>query len=127
MTVFAQALVASDRSALEAELADDVAFHSPIRSYPDRRDVLHLLGLLGGVLPGVRIERSWVGVDGAATVIRAQVGADRLDGVVEELHDAAGRVREVTLLLRPYPSMKAAIARMGAALEASPLPGTAGR
>jgi hypothetical protein len=127
MTEFVQALMLSDHAGLAGRTTADVAFNSPIRRYADRRDVLHLLGLLGAVLPGARIERSWVGADGAATVIRAGDGDDRLDGVVEELHDADGRVREVTLLLRPHGPMMSAIKRMAGALEASPLPSSAGR
>src|SRR4051812_46084706 len=109
MTEFVQALIDSDPVGLDTRLAAEAAFNSPLRRYTDRRDVLHLLSLLGSAMPGARIERSWVGADGAATVIRAGVGDDQLDGVVEQLHDADGRVREVTLLLRPHGPMMAAI------------------
>jgi len=127
MTEFVQALLDSDRDALDARLAAQPAFNSPLRRYADRGDVLHLVSLLGSVIPGARIQRSWPGDAGAATVIRAGDGADALDGVIEELHDADGRVREVTLLLRPHGPMMAAIKRMAAALEASPLPSSVGR
>jgi hypothetical protein len=122
MTDLAQAIVTSDRAAIAARLAEGAAFNSPIRRYTDRRDVLHLLGLLGSVLGDAQVERSWIGADGAATVIRAGAGDAQLDGVVEELHDADGQVREVTLLLRPHGPMMAAIKRMAAVLEVQPMP-----
>jgi hypothetical protein len=127
MTDLAQAIVTSDRTAIAARLAEGASFNSPIRRYTDRRDVLHLLGLLGSVLGDARVERSWVGAGGAATVIRAGAGDEQLDGVVEELHDADGQVREVTLLLRPHGPMMAAVKRMGAVLEVQPLPSAAHR
>jgi hypothetical protein len=127
MTDLVQAIVTSDRRTIAARLAHVAAFNSPIRRYTDRGDVLHLLGLLGSVLGDARVERSWVGAGGAATVIRAGAGDEQLDGVVEELHDADGHVREVTLLLRPHGPMMAAVKRMGAVLEVQPLPSAAHR
>lgn len=122
MTELVAALLAGDAPAIERTLADDVAFNSPIRRYTGRADVLHLLGLLAEVLPGSRIERTWSGTGGAATVISAQLEAGRLDGVVEELHDADARVREVTLLLRPHGAMMSAIRTMATVLDDNPLP-----
>jgi hypothetical protein len=121
-TRFVQAVLAADRDAIEAELADEVGFNSPIRRYTRRADVAHLLALIGEILPQARIERSWRDERGAATVIAATLDEGRLDGVVEELHDRDGRVREVTLMLRPHSAMMPAIRRMAAALEVSPLP-----
>lgn len=121
-TGFVRALLVADRSALEAELADDVAFNSPIRRYTNRGEVLHLLALIGPILPAVRVERTWRGERGAATVISAMLDEGRLDGIVEELHDRDGRVREVSLMLRPHSAMMPAIKRMAAALEVNPLP-----
>jgi hypothetical protein len=117
-----RAMLAADRVALELVLADDVAFNSPIRRYPRRADVVHLLSLIGEILPGARVERTWRGRGGAATVISAPVAEGRLDGIVEELLDRGGRVREVSLMLRPHSAMMPTIKRMAAALERSPLP-----
>ena len=121
-TEFVRAMLAADRGALESELATDVAFNSPIRRYPTRAEVLHLLTLIGSILPGARIERTWRGPDGAATVISVMLAEGRLVGIVEELHDAAGQVREVTLMLRPHSAMMPAIKRMADALDVDPLP-----
>lgn len=116
------AVLAGDGRALDRSLAAETAFNSPVRRYTHRADVLHLLGLLAEVLPGGRVERTWHGCGGAATVISAELEQGRLDGVVEELHDADGRVREVTLMLRPHSAMMPAIKSMAAVLEAKPLP-----
>ncbi len=121
-TCLVRALLAADRPAVEAGLAAQAVFNSPIRQYSARAEVVHLLVLIGTILPGARIERSWRGDDGAATVISANMDGARLDGIVEELHDNRGRVREVTLMLRPHSAMMPAIKRMAAALEDNPLP-----
>ena len=122
MTTLIRALNDCDRSAFEQLLADDVAFNSPVRTYRERADVIHLLTTLGGLLGDVRTVREWSGPDGAATVVSVGDGDDRLDGVIEELHGADGRVVEVTLMLRPLGTLLHAVKRMGRALERSPLP-----
>jgi hypothetical protein len=121
-TELVRAMLATDRTALEAELSDDVAFNSPIRRYTRRAEVVHLLSLIGSILPAARVERTWRGTRGAATVISAQLDEGRLDGIVEELRDRDGKVCEVSLMLRPHSAMMPAIKRMAAALEVSPLP-----
>jgi hypothetical protein len=121
-TELVAAVLTGDSRALDRSLAAETAFNSPIRRYTDRADVLHLLGLLAEVLPDGRVERTWHGREGAATMISAQLEQRRLEGVVEELHDSAGRVREVTLMLRPHSAMMPAIRAMAAVLDAKPLP-----
>jgi hypothetical protein len=121
-TALVRAVLGADHRALEAELADRVAFNSPIRRYTNRAEVVHLLLLIGPVLTGARVERTWRGDCGAATVISTTVDEARLDGIVEELHDRDGRVREVSLMLRPHSAMILAVKRMAAALEVNPLP-----
>jgi hypothetical protein len=119
-TDFVRALLASDRALLEARLSDEAVFNSPIRRYDQRAQVVHLLCLIGTVLPGAGVVRTWSGPEGAATVIAADIDGMQLDATVEELHDDAGRVREVTLMLRPHAQMMATIKRMAAAVERKP-------
>ena len=121
-TRLVRALLAADRAGLERRLADQVHFNSPIRRYERRGEVVHLMSLIGSILPGAQIERSWRGTDGAVTIISAIVDGARLDGMVEELCDGNARVREVTLMLRPHSAMMLAIKRMAAALEQDPFP-----
>jgi hypothetical protein len=122
---FVRALLAGDGPAIDRVLASDVVFHSPVRSYTRRDDVLHLLSMIGGVLGEARVVRSWVGERGRATVIATEQQEGSLDGIVEERHAADGRISEVTLMLRPISVMRATVGRMGAALEAAPLPSAA--
>jgi hypothetical protein len=121
-TRLVRAMLGADRRELEAELSGQVAFNSPVRRYTMRAEVVHLLSLVGAILPGAHVERIWQGKVGAATVISAQLDEARLDGMVEELYDRSGRVREVTLMLRPHSAMMLAIKHMGVALELDPLP-----
>jgi hypothetical protein len=125
-TGLVQAMLAGDGGALAGRLADHVAFDSPIRRYTDRGDVVHLLSLIGSILPGMRVERTWQARHGAVTVISAALDEGRLDGMVEELYNRDGRVCQVTLMLRPHSSMMRAISRMAAALDVNPLPSRVG-
>jgi|SRR5580765_8212794 len=124
----AQALLEGDRAALDALLAPDAVFHSPVRTYRDRSDVLHLLALIGSVLgTDAEATRSWLGETGSAAWLTSTQPEGRLDGVLTETRDGQGLVHEVALLLRPVKVMLATIGRMGAALEAAPLPSAAPR
>ena len=121
-TEFVRAVLAAEPQAINAALSERAAFNSPIRRYERREDVLHLLRLLGTVLPGAVVERTWLGPDGAATAISAVLDEGELQGMFEELHDSDGRVCEATLMLRPHSVMMPAIKRMAAALDSDPLP-----
>ena len=122
VTEFVRAVLAAEPQAIDSAVSESAAFNSPIRRYERREDVLHLLRLLGTVLPGAVVERTWPGNGGAATVISAVFDEGELHGMIEELHDRHGRVREATLMLRPHSVMMPAIKRMAAALENDPLP-----
>ena len=122
MIQLVEALHARDLSAIDGLLAEEVAFHSPVRSYHDRRDVVHLLGTLAGLFDDLQVVREWPGPGGAATFIEIDGGDRRLGGVIEERRDPDGRIAEVTLMLRPLGPLLKAVERMGQALESAPLP-----
>jgi hypothetical protein len=111
-----------DTRALEALVAPDVAFHSPVASYRGRDVVVHLLQTIGGILDEVRPVHRLDASDERVTFLAARVGDDEADGVLSEVLDADGRVGELRLLLRPLPVLLAAVERMGAALAAAPMP-----
>jgi hypothetical protein len=122
MTGLVQALTDGDHSALDRLLADDARFNSPVRSYDDRADVLHLLTTLAGLFDELRPVREWTGADGAATFVSVRGGDRELEGVIEEIHADNGRIAEVTLMLRPLGELLGAVEQMGKALERAPLP-----
>ena len=122
MSRLVEALQDRDLSALDRLLAEEVAFHSPVRTYRDRRDVVHLLDTLAGLFDGLQVVREWPGPGGVATFIEIDGGDRRLGGVIEERRDPDGRIGEVTLMLRPLGPLLRAVERMGQALERAPLP-----
>jgi hypothetical protein len=119
------AIRAQDANTLDRALADDVAFHSPVRSYRHRDDVIHLLRTIGGLLGDIEARRELSGPNGTATFLSASVAGKPIEGVLEQVRDGDGRVAEVTLMLRPLDAQLAAIERMGQALAAEPLPSAA--
>jgi hypothetical protein len=113
------AILAADPDSVDVRLADEVVFHSPVRSYRDRADVVHLLGMIGSVLRATPV-RMWPGSGGAVTVLAD--GDNDLEAVLEERHRPDGRVVEVTLWLRPLAVALPTVRRMGTLLDAHPLP-----
>jgi ketosteroid isomerase-like protein len=107
-----EAIAAGDRDTLDALLADDVVFHSPVQTYRGREQVLHLLVTIGGVIDDVEATRE---IDGV-TFFAAHVEEHPVDGVLVEARDAAEHVSEITLMLRPLAQLQAAVARMARAL-----------
>lgn len=47
-----------------------------------------------------------------------------MQGVLDERYDEHGQLVEATLMLRPFATLRIAIAAMAAALDATPLPST---
>ena len=122
MTELVQALADGDHAALDSLLADDARFNSPVRSYEDRTDVLHLLTTLAGLFDELRPVREWTGADGAATFVSLRRADQELEGVIEEVHGETGQIAELTLMLRPLGTLLGAVEQMGKALERAPLP-----
>lgn len=106
-------------------LSEHVILHSPVTDYYGRADVAHLLATIGGVLDEVRPDRQLVRDSETVTMISASYRGRRMTGTLDEIHDAQGQVLRATLLLRPLSALREAIGGMQAALERSPLPGSA--
>jgi hypothetical protein len=111
-----------DREDLRDLIADDVRFHSPVADYRGRADVSHLLMTIAGVLDSVEATREVSAGSTCTTFIAGSVGGHAITGVLDEHFDGAGRVAEVTLLLRPLSALHVAVRAMREALSASPLP-----
>jgi hypothetical protein len=99
------AVANQDRDELRELLAEDVTFNSPVRTYTGREEVTHLLATIGSLEDDLRPTRSTTFV---------QFG--KLDGVLHEAWDEDGRLKELTLTLRPLGPLLKAVDRMGRAL-----------
>ncbi len=111
------AISASDRAALANLLTDDVAFHSPVTDYRGRDRVVHLLATIGTVIDDIRVRRELS--EGRQTVafVEGMIGGRPIEGVLDQFRDEAGRILELTLMLRPLEVLLEGVKRMGAALD----------
>lgn len=113
---------AGGAGALPDLLAADVTFSSPVADYHGRENVAHMLGLIATVLEDVAPVRGWGDSREWLSAFTARVDAGELQGILREERGPAGTLVQVTLLLRPYPVLRAAIATMRQRLADSPLP-----
>ena len=107
-------------------LADDAEFSSPAADYAGRRDVSHMLDLITRVLQDVRAGPQWGGGNETVSSFTARFEGEEMQGMLREQRDRSGALAHVTLYLRPYRVLRAAMARMGELLARSPLPGGIG-
>jgi hypothetical protein len=112
--------------ALAGMLADDAAFSSPAADYAGRRDVSHMLGLIARILQDVRAGPQWGDENETVSAFTARFQGEEMQGMLREQRDSSGTLAHVTLYLRPYPVLRAAMARTGELLARSPLPGSTG-
>lgn len=108
--------------ALADLVVDSVSFHSPVADYQGRDDVTHLLLLIATVLEELRPTREVWTSSSCTTFLEAVVNGRPIEAVFDEHHDAAGRVVEATLMLRPLGVLHAALTAMAHALDEAPLP-----
>ncbi|GAA2524295.1 nuclear transport factor 2 family protein [Winogradskya humida] len=118
MTAFRKAVEARDAEAIEAALADDVVFQSPVAFKPYQGRAL-TAAILRGVLrvfEDFRYVRELSGDDGRdhALVFETRVGDVRVEGC-DFLHlDADGLIDELTVMVRPLSAAQALSAAMAA-------------
>jgi hypothetical protein len=80
----------------------------------------HLFSLIPGVFDDLELVRELTGDRERLTVLRARIGDQPADGMLDERYALNGRIEEVMIALRPYGAVKAALRHMQAALAASP-------
>ncbi|MGW2294164.1 nuclear transport factor 2 family protein [Streptomyces violaceorubidus] len=117
MRAFRAAVEAHDMDAVEALLADDVVFSSPVVFKPYRGKAI--LRAVERVFEDFRYERVIDGADGRdhALVFAARVGDREISGC-DFLHlDASGRIDELTVMVRPLSGAQALQAAMAAQFE----------
>jgi hypothetical protein len=112
MSELLAAIAESDRDGLEAMLAEDVVFHSPVQTYRGRPQAVRLLVTVGGVVDDVEVTRTLDGV----TFFAAKVEEHPVDGVLVQEAGDDGQITQITLMLRPLAQLQAAVARMARAL-----------
>ncbi|MGW4632947.1 nuclear transport factor 2 family protein [Nocardia sp. NPDC004415] len=113
---FRTAVEARDHDALEALLADDVVFTSPVAfaPYPGKPVTAAILRAVLRVFEDFRYVREIGGADGRdhALVFEATVDGLRLSGCDFLHYDEEGRIDEFTVMVRPLSAAKALAARM---------------
>jgi hypothetical protein len=108
--------------ALADLLAEDVTFSSPVTDYHGRENAAHMLSLIATVLDDVAPVRGWSDERESLSAFTARVDDGELQGMLREERGPAGTLVRVTLFLRPYPVLRAAIATMRQRLADAPLP-----
>ena len=111
---FGRAVEAGDDDAAVAALADDVVFRSPAvyKPYEGKEQVEQLLRLVATVFENFRYTNEWR--DGRTTILffEANVGGRELQGVDILEEDDAGKIRALTVLIRPLSGLQAVAATM---------------
>ena len=111
-----------DGDALEALLAEDVVFHSPVVHTPQRGRPLVLAYLraasqvLGG--PSFRYVREVVGPGNAVLEFEAELEGIHINGVDLIRWNAEGRIVDFKVMVRPLKAVNKLHAQMAAMLEA---------
>ncbi|OQD57044.1 hypothetical protein BM536_006810 [Streptomyces phaeoluteigriseus] len=121
MRAFREAVEAGDLDAVEALLAEDVVFTSPVvfKPYPGKAITAAILRAVAEVFEDFRYEQELAGADGRdhALVFTARVGERELSGC-DFLHvDEDGLIDRLTVMVRPLSGANALAEAMGARFE----------
>ncbi|WP_157104224.1 hypothetical protein [Nocardia kruczakiae] len=111
-----------DSTHLPGLLAEEATFSSPVADYHGRARAAHLLATIASVLDSVRQTRQWTDGQQRMFAFTARFDGQELEGALREELSETGRLSHVTLFLRPYRVLRAAIAEMARRLEDSPPP-----
>lgn len=118
---FRKAVEAHDLAALVAEFADDAVLNSPVSFQPFRGKpaIGALLGILLEVFQDFEYTDHLSSDDGTqALVFRARVGDRDVQGLDLLKFDAHGRVRDLTVMVRPRSAVEALMGAVGPRLAA---------
>lgn len=111
-----------DSTQLPGLLAEEATFSSPVADYHGRERAAHLLGTIATVLDSVHQTRQWTDGQQGMFAFTARFGDQELQGVLREELSETGSLTHVTLFLRSYRVLRAAIAEMARRLQDSPPP-----
>ncbi|MEU9369661.1 nuclear transport factor 2 family protein [Streptomyces avermitilis] len=121
MHPFRKAVEADDHAAIEALLAEDVVFTSPVafKPYPGKAITAAILRGVSRVFTDFRYVREIAGADGRdhALVFEANVGDKKITGC-DFLHvDEDGRIDDFMVMVRPLTAAVALSEAMGAQFD----------
>src|SRR3954452_18402669 len=116
---FFDAFLAGDSRAAAALLAPDATFHSPVRSYRGAEEIAPLWAAIDGIIGGLQITGLLEGERESAAFFAGTVDGEPIDGVLRGRAREDGAITEVTLMLRPYTSLKAAVGEMARRVTAA--------
>ena len=117
---FKAAVEAENPEALVGCLADDVRFRSPVVFRPyEGRDVVGAILTEGAmkVFSDFRYSERFEEGDAAALLFEARVGDREVEGVDLLRFDSDGKVRELTVMVRPMSGLNALAEAMGREVE----------
>jgi len=112
---FRRAAESKDFSAIDEIFAEDVTFRSPVvyKPYEGREAVAGLLGAVVQVFEDFRYTDQVETGDAAALAFSARVGERELDGIDLLRFDEEGKVRELSVYVRPMSGVTALAEAMG--------------
>jgi len=124
---FRAAVVSGDEAALADVLAEDVVFRSPAvyKPYEGREATTLVLRAVSRVFEDFRYDDDFAGDNGEVLLFSARVGDRELNGIDLLRFDDHGKVRELTVMIRPLSGLAALVEAMGRELEnlGVPVPG----
>lgn len=122
---FRHAVESLDLDALTACFAEDAVLHSPVTFQPfeGRAAIRRLLAILFEVFRDFGYTDELSAADGTlGLVFRARVGDRELEGLDLLRFDEAGRIRDLTVMVRPRSALEALLREVGGQLAQQPAP-----
>lgn len=119
---FRQALEAHDLQGMIAAFAEDAVLNSPVSHTPFRgvAAIGLLLGILSQVFKDFHYTDQLEAPDGTrALIFRARVADRDVEGLDLLRFDAEGRIRELTVMVRPRSGLEALLQEVGPRLAAA--------
>jgi hypothetical protein len=118
---FKAAVESGDADAMEAALAEDVVFRSPVvyKPYEGREATMFVLRAVLQVFEDFSYVDTADGERSSMLIFRARVGDKEVEGLDHLLYDDEGRVRELRVMVRPMSGMSALADAMRRQLEAA--------